>query len=308
MFELRYLRLIADKQRKTTLVQYETLSALRSTLVSRIRSRLGADSTLADQVSTKVKDLKKDAQKDLDDWSRKTRESLGIRPKSKKKSKEKKSKKEKKKTMTNAPKRTRHEDDDEKTESKSKRLKVTDENTDTSENEKNEDGKSENENEDEKGGESPKGAPCTPVALESHGSNSDDDGDSSSTTLRMQGKDAPPKKVTTGSVVSSQYAPSNQDDSDLWTNTKFTPDTEKGKPVLSDALVEMLSHDVQEHFKNQAGSCCKIGMFHGVFPQLVIGYRLTRRPVTVVKFHTCYTSMLCKACYSSGGVGWGGVG
>ena len=36
---------------------------------------------------------------------------------------------------------------------------------------------------------------------------------------------------------------------------------------------------------------------------VVSGYRLTRRPVTVVKFHTCYTSMLCKACYSSG-VGW----
>ena len=33
---------------------------------------------------------------------------------------------------------------------------------------------------------------------------------------------------------------------------------------------------------------------------VVVGYRLTRRPATVIKFHTCYTSMLCKACYSSG--------
>ena len=41
--------------------------------------------------------------------------------------------------------------------------------------------------------------------------------------------------------------------------------------------------------------------------RVVFGYRLTRRPATVVKFHTCYTSMLCKACYSSG-VMWCGVG
>ena len=28
---------------------------------------------------------------------------------------------------------------------------------------------------------------------------------------------------------------------------------------------------------------------------VVVGYRLTRRPVTVVKFHSCDISMLCKA-------------
>ena len=45
---------------------------------------------------------------------------------------------------------------------------------------------------------------------------------------------------------------------------------------------------------------------------VVFGYRLTRRPVTVVKFHNCDISMLCKAYQSHGagwsGVGWGGVG
>ena len=40
---------------------------------------------------------------------------------------------------------------------------------------------------------------------------------------------------------------------------------------------------------------------------VVFGYRLTRRPVTVVKFHNCDISMLCKAYQSHGG-GWGGVG
>ena len=54
---------------------------------------------------------------------------------------------------------------------------------------------------------------------------------------------------------------------------------------------------------------------------VVIGYRLTRRPVTVVKFHTSYISMCCTACtcrnqaatvkrggWGGVGWGWGGVG
>ena len=42
---------------------------------------------------------------------------------------------------------------------------------------------------------------------------------------------------------------------------------------------------------------------HMVVTTLVVfGYRLTRRPVTVVKFHNCYISMLCKAYYNVIGV------
>ena len=71
------LRLATGKKRKTTLVQYETLQALRSAMVAKIASRVKASKDLVKEISDKVQELKDEAKKDVEDWQRKAKEVLG---------------------------------------------------------------------------------------------------------------------------------------------------------------------------------------------------------------------------------------
>lgn len=247
---------MADKKRKTTLLQYEDLFSLRSSIVARIRSRLSANPQLGSEINTRMDTFKQEAKTDINDFYQKAKNALKIRggpenrsgikansakktaKKVKKDKNDKKEKKDKKKTSKRAKKESSDDDDDDA------------------------------EDECSDGGEVNNYAESDEE--EHHDAHAGDDGSEGSSsksdseaTYHMRGPWVAQAKHKAGQPTPSLSVVSGKDglgdDSDLWNDPKFTPPSGKTMPTLSDDLIEMLSEDVHQHFKLSSDACSDIG-------------------------------------------------
>ena len=235
------LRLATGKKRKTTLVQYETLQALRSTMVAKIAARVKASKDLVKEISTKVQELKNEAKTDVEDWQKKAKDVLGeakirILAKTQKKGKD-----GDKKTKKKKPKKTI---DKEKKKKKSESSESEVGNSDG--------GSEDDDDQDDQLEEAAKKE------------SSDSDGHESSDSEATLPLDPDPKRArkeekknrNSDRSLSSFLGSAAPNDQDLWKGGgfRFTPEDERKarSEQVSDALVEMLSTSLHGHFKVQA--------------------------------------------------------
>ena len=222
-----FTRTATGKKRKTTLVQYETLSALRSTMVAKIVGRIKSSPSLVKEIEDQIKTCKEEAQTDVEEWSKNTSKGLAeARTKILAGDFKTKGKKDKKnKTKKDSKK-------------KEKKRKSSDQSSDSS---------------DEDAGLE---------ALEFQ--NKEDEEESDSETLELSPYPKKKKKrkdqekenkseVKSADRKSEKSAPSEKRDDDLFQG-KFTPQSGTSRDDAlkpSDSLVEMLTQGLEENFKVQ---------------------------------------------------------
>ena len=234
------LRLLADKKRQTVIVQFETLEALRKSVLTKAAGRLKKRPELVGEIEELVKKVKAEAQTEIDALNkevqgkarRSVKDLLGGAKSSKRKASKKKDRKRKKKKDEKDKKKKR------KTSSGSDSTSTPSDDSDSDQEEKEEKVK------DKKG--------------------SDDESESGSTHRTLSAPteilgEKPKRRRTTHpkSTAGSQSQQEQRvDDTDLWSNSKFTPETERSKQseTITDELMEMISDVLYDNFKGSSES------------------------------------------------------
>eukprot|EP00438_Fugacium_kawagutii_P017044 Skav204913 [mRNA] locus=scaffold1506:14368:15517:- [translate_table: standard] len=253
------LSLLADKNRKTVIVQFETLLALRQSIVNKSVGRLKADPSLVQRIDDKVTQMKKEAQTEIDEMNdrlKRRKSSMismlrggGYIPKHDAKRDSKKESKNAKKTKKDSFKKG----------SGSKRRKTC--SSDDAEDDMNSSQSIEpspsvasNENEGESDDENSSNSDSDTFVLDKHLAKQ------KAREEKKKARDAEdveekPSKTPKNSSGTSASKPDLGDD-DLWSHSRFTPESEKGKAksVISDELMEMLSELLYANFKGPAES------------------------------------------------------
>ncbi|CAK9100254.1 Uncharacterized protein SCF082_LOCUS46929 [Durusdinium trenchii] len=211
---LQLLQTLADKNGKTTIVQFDSLAALRKSICHKVQGRLKSDSTLSAEISKKVSELKGQASKEMDKFNQSlsSRGSVGDYFKKKKESGKKESGTKRKKCHRTGKEKKRARSSSSKGSSKSRK---------TRDEEKSPDGS------DEEAGSGKS--------------------DSDATTLHMSdflpgGKLNP--RLPSGDDDSDLFRGQSE---------RFTPENAKRSAAhISDELLEMLAEPIHAHFKSQS--------------------------------------------------------
>lgn len=211
--------MLADKKRSTVIVQFETLTALRQSVIGKAKGRIRDNEGLVGELQTLMKKLKEEGSKEIQEYNdslqKKKRKFADMlqEKESKKSKKSAKSKKDKRKKKT--------------TSSSDSQSSSSDSNNDS------DDGKGDSgcKEEDEK------------QELLSH---------CSSSTQPLSNPRSPKQKEKRKARSQASAISKAKTDDDLWSNSKFTPaSSEKENSQISDDLMEMLAEVL--HAKTQIG-------------------------------------------------------
>ena len=231
------LRLLADKKRQTVIVQFETLEALRKSVLTKAAGRLKKRPELVVEIEELVKKVKAEAQTEIDELNkqvqgkarRSVKDLLGGAKSSKSKASKKKDRKKKKKK-------------DEKDKKKKRKSSSGSDSTSTPSDDSDSDQEEKEEKVKEKKG-------------------SDDESESGSTHRTLSAPtevlgEKPKKRRTIPPESAGSQSQQRVDDADLWSNSKFTPETERSKQseTITDELMEMISDVLYDNFKGSSES------------------------------------------------------
>eukprot|EP00438_Fugacium_kawagutii_P036166 Skav211366 [mRNA] locus=scaffold1816:43323:47970:+ [translate_table: standard] len=277
--------LLANKKRSTVIVQFETLVALRQSVVAKAVGRLKENESLASQVQAMMTALKNEAgaemkryNKEILDQQKTSRSRMkslfggGVPPKVKGKPKgEKKSRKDESEEEAKSKPAKKSRKDESEEESKSKRAKKSkkDESEEESKSkcakmskidESKEESKSKRAKKSKKDDSSSQSSSSSDSDQEQQSDHEDPEGfgdedGASEASAQDDDQSESAQDDKTEDMASKNKKPRVADnDEDLWSNSKFTPETEKSKEAekLDDDLMEMLSEPVYEGFKNQS--------------------------------------------------------
>ena len=222
------------------IVQFETLEALRKSVLTKAAGRLKKRPELVVEIEELVKKVKAEAQTEIDELNkqvqgkarRSVKDLLGGAKSSKSKASKKKDRKKKKKK-------------DEKDKKKKRKSSSGSDSTSTP----SDDSDSDQEEKEEK-------------VKEKKGSDDESESGSTHRTLSAptEALGEKPKKRRTippkSAGSQSQQREQRVDDADLWSNSKFTPETERSKQseTITDELMEMISDVLYDNFKGSSES------------------------------------------------------
>ena len=235
------------------IVQFETLEALRKSVLTKASGRLKKDPDLVGQIEDLVKTCKNEAQCEIEKLNKeieKSRSKSSIKDLLGGKAKSNKSKARKKKDI-----KKKKKDRKDKKEKKKKPKKSSSSESDSTSTPSDDEDDSDQEEEEKKG--------------------SDDESESGSTHRTMSAatellgeKPKKRRKTDPPKSVAGSLGRRITDDQDLWSNSKFTPETEKTKQseTVTDELMEMISDVLYANFKSSSESQFsfrKIEFFYG---------------------------------------------
>lgn len=226
--------MLADKKRSTVIVQFETLTALRQSVIGKAKGRIRDNEGLVHELQELMKQLKQEGQKEIQEYNaslhkkkRKFAEMFQEKENKKSSAKSKKDKKKKKKKTTSS--------------SDSKGQSSSDSTNDS------DDGKG------DAGGGGSEGEEDEQEIL-SHCS-------SSTQALSNPRPPRAPKEQRKTSSQASAVSRAKTDD-DLWSNSKFAPaSSEKENSQISDDLMEMLAEVLHANFKSASDTCISVWNF-----------------------------------------------